>query len=121
VGKTVRLAGGLTSRDGRLEVKVGKQPDWSSVTAATGFEAAVAAVVCRQLGARPRGVLAVWSPEDWRDHYLPQYGEVPRPANISNVLCTGKEQTIAGCFFMVVSAETSYPLHVNCKGQCRQA
>ena len=56
IGKFIRLADGLTPLSGRVEAKVVNIDLWSAIVPAGGSEAAVAAVICQQVGA-PHGVL----------------------------------------------------------------
>lgn len=94
----VRLVGGLTLQDGRVEVRVGGGP-WGSVCANIPYDATkhqdvwtlvratrVARAVCRSLGLRggtPQG---------------PVYGAAP-PAVLTNLACSGEEGSLSQCSF----------------------
>lgn len=103
VGKVVRLADGLTPLNGRVEAKVGKL--WSAIEPAGGSEAAVAAVICRQLGAS-NGALS-WS-------YVDDVNS--RPVGLTGVQCTGKERSLDACAFSTTPEDVYNLFYVVCKG-----
>lgn len=102
----VRLAGGLTPQDGRVEVRV--DGEWRSVCANLPFDATkhqdawtrvraarAARAVCRSLGLRsgtPQG---------------PVYGLAP-PAALTNLACTGEEASLSQCSFTRPSVACQY-------------
>ena len=84
----VRLVGGQTLREGRLQVKFGEE--WGSVCD-FGWTLESAALVCQQMG-------FVLNPEDWKL----QRNEVPRAGNtepifMSNVRCKKLDMDIRKC------------------------
>ncbi|XP_063235879.1 protein bark beetle isoform X2 [Bacillus rossius redtenbacheri] len=96
----VRLLGGRTSREGRLQVRVGAT--WGTVCN-YGWSITAAALVCHQLG-------LVLDPDDW---FL-QRAEIPdagtnEPVLLSNVRCSEEDVDITRC-----RAETADDLENSC-------
>lgn len=81
-GPLVRLAGGSSRTEGRVEVYL--HGDWGSICD-SGWNDLNAAVVCRQLGHSGRAVAASG------------FGQSKGPIHLDQVRCTGKEEFLGEC------------------------
>lgn len=120
----VRLAGGPTEKEGRLEVQLVPSGPWGAACASTlPFEAeAVAQVVCRQLGlnggaAQPAGAYRGAAGEGDAG------GEAATRPLLSGLSCNGSESALAGCSFSApVQAyecgSADQGLGIACEGAC---
>ena len=81
----VRLVGGPTTYEGRVEVYL--QGQWSTVCD-DFWDSRDAGVVCRQLGLSPNGAVALTNA---------YYGQGTGPILLDNVMCTGEELYLTSC------------------------
>ncbi|XP_023805405.1 neurotrypsin isoform X2 [Oryzias latipes] len=81
-GPLVRLVGGSSRKEGRVEVYL--HGDWGSICD-SGWNDLNAAVVCRQLGHSGRATAAVG------------FGQGKGPIHLDQVRCTGKEEFLGEC------------------------
>ena len=81
----VRLVGGPTTYEGRVEVYL--QGQWSTVCD-DFWDSRDASVVCRQLGLSPNGAVALTNA---------YYGQGTGPILLDNVMCTGEELYLTSC------------------------
>lgn len=81
-GPLVRLVGGSSRKEGRVEVYL--HGDWGSICD-SGWNDLNAAVVCRQLGHSGRAAAAVG------------FGQGKGPIHLDQVRCTGKEEFLGEC------------------------
>ncbi|KAG9346195.1 hypothetical protein JZ751_008018 [Albula glossodonta] len=104
-GMLVRLVGGQSRKEGRVEVLLNGQ--WGSVCD-DGWNDLNAAVVCRQLGFRERwsstvthSLLTALGAEADGRHYtarsMAYFGEGRGPIHLDNIRCTGKEASLGEC------------------------
>ncbi|KAL4436852.1 hypothetical protein ABPG75_003991 [Micractinium tetrahymenae] len=105
----LRLVGGPTPREGRLEVRVAGQ--WGTVSAlgTTPFEAA--AVACRQLG---------WSTEGVQAQGVSFYGDGALPLLLWGIICDGSEASLSECHLTYAPAgagPATEAFSVNCAGE----
>ena len=84
IGVAVRLVGGSTYNEGRVEVKYNGQ--WGTVCD-DGWSSTDAGVVCRQLGFGTHGSY-------YRNAY---FGQGTGPIWLDYVTCTGLESSLASC------------------------
>ena len=84
IGISVRLAGGNSYKEGRVEVNYNGQ--WGTVCD-DGWNDTDAGVVCRQLGFGSSGQSLIGA----------YFGKGKGPIWLNNVVCTGSESTLASC------------------------
>ena len=84
LGVAVRLVGGSSYNEGRVEVNY--NGEWGTVCD-DGWNTSAAYVVCRQLGFGSSGI-------KYGDAY---FGQGSGPIWLDNVICTGTEPTLASC------------------------
>ena len=107
VGVLVRLVGGSSYNEGRVEVYY--NGEWGTVCD-DGWSSIDAGVVCRQLGFGSYGY----------SYYSALFGQGSGPIWLDNVRCVGSESTLAGCSHLGVNITRSCSHHedagVGCYG-----
>ena len=84
IGVAVRLAGGSSYNEGRVEVNY--NGEWGTVCD-DGWSSIDAVVVCRQLGFGSSG----------RSYFRAYFGQGSGPIWLDNIGCIGNESTLASC------------------------
>ena len=84
IGVAVRLVGGSSYYEGRLEINYNNQ--WGTVCD-DGWDDTDAGVVCRQLGLGSSGI-------SYKSAY---FGQGTGPIWLDNIACVGNESTLARC------------------------
>ncbi|XP_035694456.1 lysyl oxidase homolog 3A-like [Branchiostoma floridae] len=87
----VRLRGGLTSREGRVEIL--HNDEWGTICNGTHVNYTFAKVVCTQLGYQNGSVLDIAFNSLWQIHF----DISSDPIWLSNVQCSGEEDSLYEC------------------------